>query len=118
MYQYEIIGQIAGPIWQPGFDDCRKDISERFTRVVDPIHKKNEAMDLQEMLEKITNDGDFQYCKMTGDSFLRVTRITRGRQRKNDLAWTTTHEHTYNLVDIPSAAEFVDAKKVMQADEW
>ena len=113
MFRYEIVGALAGPIWQPGFDDCRKEVNETFTRTVDPIHTQREAMDLREMVERITNDGDFQSCKLTADSFLRVIQVKSGN------GWRDMHEHTYDLTKFPSIADYVDKDKFMLfEEEW
>lgn len=103
---YEIVGQLTGPIWQPGFDDCRKDVHVGFTRTSDPIHTQSQACDLREMVERITDDGDFRAARLTGDSFLRVT------QTHSSTGWRHMHEHVYDLTRFPSIADYIAADRL------
>ncbi len=106
-----LVGTIAGPIWQPGFDCERqvnidrvtyhhtKQASGAWERVV------NERRTLEEMLEKATSDGDFQHCEFI-EGHIKVEATT---PRKSGAGYTTRTRY-FDLSLFPSAAQYMVAE--------
>ena len=93
--RYEIIGGIIGPIWLPG-PECWKPVNVSYDRAQGP---------LREMALRAIDDEDFQTCRLTGDSVLRITR------EKRDNGRMTSRSRWWNLTAFPSIADCVAADK-------
>jgi hypothetical protein len=68
-----IQGDIVGPIWWPSGEECYKSFDRTFHRGnFGNISRGHEVNSLEEMLDKLTNDGDFQNCRI-GNAILTVS---------------------------------------------
>lgn len=68
-----LIGVVVGRIWMPA-TECTKDvsISESEFRYSDGSRPT-----LRDLALRATNDGDFQSCSLTADSFFEFQRVRR-----------------------------------------
>lgn len=97
--QFSVQGYVVGTIWMPA-QECYKPVSYSFTRNGD---KRNNHATLRDALLAVTNDGDFQSCKMA-DGVLIARRVTEGATR-------ITREKVFPLSAFPSIADMV-------RDDW
>ncbi len=78
-----ISGFVVGPIWWPVGQECYKPFTYNVTR---EDESSTEPSSLRDHVLAITNDGDFQYCKIA-DGFLEITirKPNRSRSRVFEL---------------------------------
>ena len=104
--QFKISGYLVGPIWMPS-TECFKDLAYTFQREQDKPARPfvNTCDDLRDALLTVTNDGDFQHCKVA-HGVLTVRRITQGKAGTR-----ITRERSFPLDKFPSIAD-------MTRDDW
>lgn len=95
-----LIGQLAGTIWQ-GIEarkDVDENISERAKRFVNA-----DGSGLVDAVKSVVDaDGDFQFAKLTADSFVVITHTysVAGRER--------SFKRFVDVANLPSLTDFVD----------
>lgn len=99
--EYTISGFLVGPIWMPA-TECWKDLHYTFVRAdKDRASPWQDARDdLRDAVSAVTNDGDFQYCKIA-HGILIVNIIDEKRRIKR---W-----RNIPLSEFPSVADMVMA---------
>ena len=82
--QITINGYVVGEIWQPGCGECYKPFSYD---VAWEDRLLSEPGTLRDHVLRITNDGDFQHCRIA-DGYLEATiyKPNRSRSRIFDLS--------------------------------
>lgn len=93
-------GTLIGKIWMPAIT-CHKPVKINLTNVRSrysggPAGTFRHTLDMH-----VTNDGDFQSCALTKDSYLELrSTVVRGNRR-------VTRQKFIALEDLPSAADFL-----------
>lgn len=100
-------GHIVGPIWMPAAE-CWKEVS---VSAADFERSTGEAPTARDLALRATQDGDFQHCKLTADSYFLLTRTRR------DGNHTMTVERVYTVDKFPSIADCVDPRELWELDE-
>lgn len=103
-----LIGQLAGPIWQPGFDDCRQDVDVDLSDMAKRFVNQNGSGLIDAIESVVDHAGDFQFAKLTSDSFVVIehTYTRAGREVAN--------RRFVDVTRLPSLADRVDLDKVTQ----
>lgn len=101
--EFIVSGYLFGKIWMPA-TECFKDVQFSFQRDTNPQRPfVNVCDDLRDACLRITNDGDFQSCKLAQAMItIRKTRTTG--------TGLCVRERSFDLNQFPSVADMVDTE--------
>ena len=94
-----LMGTLEGPIWMPAVT-AQKPVEVDLTRMA-ALYVNATGSGLIEAVKSVTDDGDFQSARLTGDSFVR---IEHRRPRPN--GWSL-RVHTVDITNLPSLADHI-----------